>query len=100
MKYYFFKKLFEYILDLTEQRLYWMNYSGDMKSVNVDGFDVETIIKTNAQNTISVMGSYIYYAETNNQLLMTKKSPGSTPTILYNDTSYIWGIFAFNLTSM
>ncbi|XP_071121806.1 low-density lipoprotein receptor-related protein 4-like [Mytilus edulis] len=90
-------------IDLIEQRLYWMNYNGDIKSVNVDGSDVKTIISTNYRKcyyAIGVSGSYIYYADNNNQLVMMNKSQGSTPTVLYNDTSTMASIYVFKSTGM
>ncbi|CAC5383053.1 LRP2 [Mytilus coruscus] len=86
-------------IDLTEQRLYWMNDDGDIKSVNVDGSDVKTIISTNwafyYYYAIGVMGSYIYYTN-NNQLVMINKTQGSKPTGIYNGTSGIYSIYAFD----
>ncbi|CAG2196150.1 LRP5_6 [Mytilus edulis] len=89
-------------IDLIEQRLYWMNDDGDIKSVNVDGSDVKTIISTIYRRNyfaIGAFGSYIYYTG-NNQLGMRNKSQGSTPTILYTDTSTITSIYVFNSTGM
>ncbi|XP_052065895.1 low-density lipoprotein receptor-related protein 1B-like [Mytilus californianus] len=87
-------------IDLSEQRLYWMTYYDGIQSVNVDGSNVTTIISINSQTALGVIGNYIYYTGNNNQLLMTRKSQGSTPTVLYNDTSYIRGIYGFYLTGM
>ncbi|XP_076116002.1 uncharacterized protein LOC143083611 [Mytilus galloprovincialis] len=88
-------------IDLIEQRLYWMNYNGDIKSVNVDGSDVKTIISTNYRKSydVGVLGSYIYYAH-NNQLVMKNKSQGSIPTILYTDTNAIDSIYVLKSTGM
>ncbi|CAG2242148.1 LRP1B [Mytilus edulis] len=85
-------------IDTEENRLYWINYDGEMKSCKDDGSDVKTILSTNvsrAYYAIHVVGSYIYYANAN-QLLMLSKTSGSTPTVLYNDSSYIYSIFVFN----
>ncbi|VDI82719.1 Hypothetical predicted protein, partial [Mytilus galloprovincialis] len=85
-------------IDTEENRLYWINHDGDMKSAKNDGSDVKTIHSTNVRrdyNAIHVVGSNIYYAN-DNQLLMLSKTSGSTPTVLYNDTSSICSIFVFN----
>lgn len=38
-------QLFKYIIYPIEQKLYWMNYDGDLKSIYVDGSDiVKTIV--------------------------------------------------------
>lgn len=74
-----------------------------MKSVNDDGTNVTTFFSTNIVGTdcfaIRVSGSYIYYANYN-QLSMIFKTQGSTPTVLYNDTSRIGSIFVFNSSGM
>ncbi|CAC5377277.1 LRP2 [Mytilus coruscus] len=91
-----------YIVDTDEQRLYWINYNGDMKSAKDDGSDVKTILSTTPNThyyAIGVVGSYIYYAN-NNQLLMVNKTPGSTPTVLYNDANSIHSIFVFIASGM
>lgn len=88
---------------MTEQRLYWMNYYGDIKSANVDGSDVRTIFRT-----ISITDNYYrlgvsgcnIYSNYNNQLIMRKKSLGSTATVLFDDTVTIRSIYAFNSTCM
>lgn len=85
---------------MTEQRLYWMNNDGDIKSVNVDGSDVQTIISTNSSSNeydaICVLGRYIYYADSNKQLIMRNKSQESTATVLYTDISHINSIYKFH----
>ncbi|XP_063400359.1 uncharacterized protein LOC134684966 [Mytilus trossulus] len=89
-------------IDTEENRLYWINTDGEIKSCKDDGSDVKTILSTNVRRTyyaLHVVGSYIYYA-TANQLLMLSKLSGSTPTVLYNDSSYIHSIFAFNQSGM
>ncbi|CAG2190430.1 LRP1B [Mytilus edulis] len=89
-------------IDTEENRLYWINYDGDMKSANDDNSDVKTIHSTNTRTSyyaIHVVGSYIYYANAK-QLLMLSKISGSTPTVLYNDSSYIYSIFVFNQSGM
>lgn len=94
--------MFQLIVDTKENRLYWINYDGDMKSANDNGSDVKTIHSTNVRTSyyaIHVVGSYIYYANAN-QLLMLSKTSGSTPTVLYNDSSYIHSIFVFNQSGM
>ncbi|CAC5385334.1 unnamed protein product [Mytilus coruscus] len=85
-------------IDTDENRLYWINYNGDMKSAKDDGSDVKTILSTNVRRNyyaIGVFGSYIYYT-ISNQLLMVTKTPGFTSTVLYNGTSLITSIFVFN----
>lgn len=76
-----------------------MNTNGDIKSASDDGSDVRTIHSINNTNgnkiAISVSSNYIFYAD-NKQLFMLTKTPGSTPTILHNDTSRIESIFVFN----
>lgn len=95
-----FKQLLKYILDLTEQMLYWINNDGDIKSVNVDGSNIKTIISTNSSKryfAIGISGSKIYYAN-NNQLVMRNKPHGSTPTVLYTDIVNINSIYALKST--
>ncbi|CAC5404608.1 LRP2 [Mytilus coruscus] len=85
-------------IDTDEQRLYWINFSGDMKSAKDDGSDVKTILSTNVYKNyyaIGVVTSYIYYAY-HTQLFMVKKTSGSTPTVLYNDVNLIHSIFVFS----
>lgn len=84
-----------------------MNSDGDIKAVNVDGSNVKTIISThpsfNNYFAIGVSSSYIYYANNNNQLVMTYTSNGSTPTmqtVLYTGTSLITSIYVFNSTGL
>lgn len=95
--------MFPYVIDLTEQRLYWINYDGDIKSVNVDGSDVKTIASTNNQSlydfAINVLGSKIYYAAVK-KLVMMSKAQVSTTTVLYTDTNHIDSIYAFISTGM
>ncbi|VDI82716.1 Hypothetical predicted protein [Mytilus galloprovincialis] len=70
-----------------------------MKSAKDDGLDIKTIISTNVRinyYAIGVVGSYIYYAYENNQLLMVNKIAESTPTLLYNETSKIYSVFVFD----
>ncbi|CAC5392975.1 unnamed protein product [Mytilus coruscus] len=81
-----------------ENRLYWINYHGDILSAKDDGSNVKTILSTNDPRyyyAIRVIGRYIYYAH-NNQLLMVTKTSGLTPTVLYYETSQIYSIFVFN----
>ncbi|CAC5377278.1 unnamed protein product [Mytilus coruscus] len=89
-------------IETNENRLYWINNNGFMKSAKYDGSDVKIILSTNfAGNNIAigVLGSYIYYAD-NKQLLIVTKTPGSKPTVLFNDTSRIDSIFVFNQSGM
>ncbi|XP_063399564.1 low-density lipoprotein receptor-related protein 4-like isoform X2 [Mytilus trossulus] len=90
-------------IDTAEQRLYWIRHdNGDMKSATFNGSDVKTILSTNSANNtyaIGVLGSNVFYAD-NKQLLMVAKTPGSTPTVLYNDTSRIDSIYVFNQSGM
>lgn len=99
-----FHKILSFLLDLTEQRLYWMNYDGDIKSVNVDGSDIKTIISTNYPSwyfyAINVLGRNIYYADIYNRLIMRNKSQGSTLTVLYTDSNTIYSIYALIPTGM
>ncbi|VDH97063.1 Hypothetical predicted protein [Mytilus galloprovincialis] len=90
-------------IDTDEHRLYWINGEGDITSSKDDGSDVKTIHSTNvAANyfAIGVVGSYIYYGNAYNQLLMVSKTPGSAPTVLYNDTRRIESIFVLNSPGM
>lgn len=83
-------------IDTDEHRLYWINVDGDIKSSKDDGYDVKTIHSTHVAAyyyAIGVVGSYICYGNAYNQLLMVSKTPGSTPTVLYNNTSRIYSIF-------
>ncbi|VDI78750.1 Hypothetical predicted protein [Mytilus galloprovincialis] len=85
-------------IDTEENRLYWINYDGEIKSCKDDGSDVQTILSTHIRISyfaIGVVGSYIYYGN-GHQLLMVNKSQGSKPTVLHNDTSRIDSIFVFN----
>lgn len=90
-------------IDPDEHIVYWINYSGEMKSANVDGSDVTTIISTNRlgsfYDAIGVFGGYIYYAN-DSQLLILDKTQGSTPAVLYNDTSRINSLFLFKQSGM
>ncbi|CAC5383058.1 unnamed protein product [Mytilus coruscus] len=89
-------------IDLIEQRMYWMNIDSDIKSVNVDGSDVKTIFSMHSftiNYAIGVLFGNIYYAS-RNQLVMMNKSQGSTPTVIYTDTSFIYSIYVFNSTGM
>lgn len=94
--------LFTNIVDTEEHILYWINNNGDIKSARDNGSDVETILSTNFAGynfAIGVFGSYIYYAD-HNQLVMVTKKAGSTPTVMYNDTNSIYCIFVFNPSGM
>ncbi|VDI05449.1 Hypothetical predicted protein [Mytilus galloprovincialis] len=89
-------------IDTEEQRLFWINNDGDMKSAKDDGSDVKTIYSTYDRRdypALDVFGSYIYYDHTN-RLSRISKTPGSTPTVLYTDTSRIDSIFVFKQTGM
>lgn len=73
-----------------------------MKSVNVDGSDIQSIFSTNHYKTyyeIFVVGSSIYYAD-EHQLVMRNKSPTSTSTVLYGGSSDISSIYVFELPGM
>ncbi|CAG2237274.1 unnamed protein product [Mytilus edulis] len=90
-------------IDTNEHRLYWINGEGDITSSKDDGSDVKTIHSTNVTAyyyAIGVVGSYIYYGNAYNQLLMVSKTPGSAQTVLYNDTSRIYSIFVLNSPGM
>lgn len=77
-----------------------MNYGGDIKSADVDGYAVKTIISINSSSiAIGVSGSHIYFTN-NTQLFMTKKSQDSISTVLYNDNNTINTIYAFTSTGM
>lgn len=41
---YMLNHLFPNFVDLDEQKLYWINHTGKMKSANVNGSDVKTIL--------------------------------------------------------
>ncbi|VDI05448.1 Hypothetical predicted protein [Mytilus galloprovincialis] len=85
-------------IDTEENKLYWINYDGEMKSCKDDGSDVKIILSTHVRRSyyaIRVVGSYIYYGN-GNQLLMVNKSQGSKPTVLYNDTQSIGSLYVFN----
>ncbi|CAG2196148.1 NOTCH1 [Mytilus edulis] len=85
-------------IDITNHRLYWITYDGDIKSVNDDGSDEKTIMSTNSAKryyAMGVFGSNFYYAD-KNQLVMRNTSERSTPTVVYTDTSSIFSIYAFN----
>lgn len=90
------------VVVIKEQRLYWINIDGDMKSAKADGSDVKTINSTNVHqnyHAISANGSYIYYAN-HGSLMIVNKTRGSTPTVLYSDTSEIGSLYVFNLPGM
>lgn len=73
-----------------------------MKSAKDDGTDVKTIHLRNISSyytAISVFGSNIYYASSNH-LLVVSKTPGSTPTILYNGFIEINSVFVFHPQGM
>ncbi|CAC5377393.1 unnamed protein product [Mytilus coruscus] len=85
-------------IDTEEHRVYWINNDSIMTSAKDDGSDVKTQFSTNIARSylgIDVVGRYIYY-HTYNQLLMVNKAPGSTPIVLFNDTSEINSLFVFN----
>ncbi|CAC5424407.1 unnamed protein product [Mytilus coruscus] len=85
-----------------ENRLYWINGDGDMKSSKDDGSDVKTILSTSLKTNyyaISISGSDIYYSIAK-QLFMINKTSGSTPTVLYNDTNWIYSILVFKSSGM
>ncbi|CAC5377272.1 unnamed protein product [Mytilus coruscus] len=89
-------------IDTDESRVYWFEGNGELISAKDDGSDIKTIISTNTGGNnfgLRVSGSYLYYAG-NKQLLMVNKTPVSTPTVLYNDTSRIESIFVFNQSGM
>lgn len=97
-----FHHFFFNFLDTEENRLYWINYEGDIKSAKDDGSDIKTIFSTLDQRifrAIRVIGTNIYYAH-NNQLLMISKTPGSTPTVLYFDSGDIHSMFVLNEAGM
>ncbi|XP_052065103.1 low-density lipoprotein receptor-related protein 8-like isoform X2 [Mytilus californianus] len=84
-------------IDTEEQRLFWINYDGDMKSAKDDGSDITIIHSTHSEkayHAIGVIRTYMYYANYN-QLLMVDKAPGSTSNVLYTDTGHIDSIFVF-----
>lgn len=91
-------------IDSEEHRLYWINTEGEIKSSKDDGSDVSTILSTNLHSNyyyaIAVFGSFIYYANYYNQLVMIKKEPGSTPSVLYNHTNRIDSVFVLNSVGM
>ncbi|XP_071122406.1 very low-density lipoprotein receptor-like [Mytilus edulis] len=90
-------------IDPEEQRLYWLNNAGEMKSSKDDGSDVSTILSTNVPTdyvAIGVFGSYIYFANSYNQLVMINKEPGSTPSVLHNHTNIINSVFVLNAVGM
>lgn len=93
-----------YFLDWTEKRVYWISYYGDIKSVNVDGSDLSTVVSVNAGSNdyfaLGVMGNYIYFGDNNNQLVMINKAQGSTPTVLHADNSRINSIYMFKSIGM
>lgn len=94
--------LFLKIVDFDDNRLYWINGDGDMKSSKDDGSDVKTIMSTTFKGNhyaIRVLDGYIYYS-VGQQLLMVNKTSGSTPIVLYNDTDWIYSILVFNPSGM
>lgn len=93
-----FHSLFLNIVDTEESRVYWFEGNGELISAKDDGSDINTIISTNTGGNnfgLRVSGSHIYYAG-NKQLLMVNKTPGSTLTVLYNESSRIESIFVYN----
>ncbi|CAG2252071.1 unnamed protein product [Mytilus edulis] len=73
-------------IDTEENRLYWINYDGEMKSCKDDGSDVKTILSTNvsrAYYAIHVVGSNIYYGN-ENQLLMVELEWWNIMQLSYN----------------
>lgn len=75
-----------------------MNRDGDIKSVNVDGSDVKTLISTNSSKdyyAIGVSSSNIYYADSN-LLVVRNKLQISTSTVVYTASNLITSIYAFN----
>lgn len=81
-----------------ENKLYWIDESGNLTSVKDDGSNVQKIISTNVSGNyyaISVFGSVIYYAG-DNKLFVINKTQGSSPISLYSVSTRIGSIFVFN----
>lgn len=95
--------MFQNIVDTDDNRLFWIiDNTGELKSAKDDGSDVKKILSTKTSGTklsIRVFGSYIFYADYT-KLLMVAKTPGSMPTVLYNETSRITSMFVYNLIGM
>lgn len=94
--------MFSQIEDTDENRLYWMNNDGDIHSAKDDGSDVNILFSTHASKSYHAVGvydDYIYYGN-DNQLLMVTKSSGTMPTVMYDDTNYIYSINVFNVQGM
>ncbi|VDI53101.1 Hypothetical predicted protein [Mytilus galloprovincialis] len=85
-------------IDVMENKVYWIDGSGNLTSVKDDGSNVEKIISTNVSTSyyaISVFGRVIYYAGYN-KLFVINKTQGSSPISLYSVSSRIGSIFVFN----
>lgn len=90
------------ILQISKEKLYWINSNWNIKSAQYNGSDENTILLTNTTRyyqAIWVSGRVIYYAY-QSQLLLINETQGSMPIVLYNDTDIIWGIFEFKELSM
>ncbi|XP_052065551.1 low-density lipoprotein receptor-related protein 5-like [Mytilus californianus] len=89
-------------LDINEDKLYWTTfYQGDLKSASVRGCDVKTLFQTgNAKyyQPIDVYGSSIFYSS-NQKLLMSNTTQGTTSTELYTDTYSIFSIYVHHQTA-
>lgn len=97
-----YNTLFCNIPDVDENKLYWINDNGNIKSAKDDGSDIQTIISKNTPGSyyaIIVYGSVIYYAK-DSQLLLISKTHGSPPTVLYKGTSRIGSIFVLKKIGM
>lgn len=98
---YDYSPFFSFV-DTNEKDLYWINFDGDIKSSKDDSSNVTIIHSINVAGNyyaIGVVGSYIYYADYN-QLLMISTTSGSTPIFLYSDTEEILDILVFKSPGM
>lgn len=93
---YVYPIFFKIILDIDEERLYWITYDkGELKSASSRGNDVQQVILTNSKinnYALRVHRSYILYGS-DTKLMKLNKKPGSIPTELYNDKNAINSIY-------
>ncbi|CAG2190431.1 unnamed protein product [Mytilus edulis] len=61
-------------IDTEENRLYWINYDGDMKSAKNDGSDVKTIHSTNVE---------VWYGNVNNTEIVDRENVPYSLLVLY-----------------
>ncbi|XP_076106222.1 uncharacterized protein LOC143074890 [Mytilus galloprovincialis] len=82
-------------VDVNVERLYWMEYTGDLQFARYNGSDIRTIVSTKTSNRdIEVNEDFILYTSYN-QVMKINKSLGQTPTVVHTDSQAINGILLY-----